>query len=127
MPPTIRSPRYNIEIPSGTLVAGDTFYVNLAEIAECAHEIPYNNVVLRNFSNQRFKVEYGDTKMYVGTSEIFADDSAYGTTSIKITNVSNQTQDDIIFVVLQRTISTTDAIIAGITGKNFHEIANGEV
>ena len=125
--PTLRSPRYNIELPSGTLAAGDTYYINLADIPECAHEIPYNNVVLRNFSNQRFKIEYGDTKMYVGTSEIFADDTAYGTTSIKITNVTNETQDDILFVVLQRTISTTDAVIAGITGENFHKIANGEV
>lgn len=127
MPPTLRSPRYNIEIPSGTLNAGDTYYINFADIAECAHEIPYNNVVVRNFSNQRFKIEYGDTKMYVGTSEIFADDTAYGTTSIKVTNVSNQPQDDIIFIVLQRSISTTDAVIAGITGENFHKIANGEV
>lgn len=125
--PTLRSPRYNISIPSGTLAAGDVYYVNLADVPECAREIPYNNVLLRNFSNQRLKVEYGDTMMVVGASEIFADDSAYGTTSIKITNTSNEAQDDEIYLVLQRTITTDAAIVASVTGMNIHEIANGDV
>lgn len=125
--PTLRSPRYNISIPSGTLAAGGVYYVNLADVPECAREIPYNNVLLRNFSNQRLKVEYGDTMMVVGASEIFADDAAYGTTSIKITNTSNEAQDDEIYLVLQRTITADAAIVASVTGMNIHEIANGDV
>ena len=125
--PTLRSPRYNISIPSGTLAAGDVYYINLADIPECAREIPYNNVLLRNFSNQRLSVEYGDTKMVVGASEIFSDDSAYGTTSIKITNTSATAQDDEIYVVLQRTITADAAIVANVTGMNIHEIANGDI
>lgn len=127
MTPTLRSPRFNISIPSGTLQAGQTYFVNLADIPECAHELPYNNVTLRNFSDNRLKVEYGDTVMIVGASEIFADDEAFGTTSIKITNTSNEAQTDEIFVVLERSISTNALITAYITGENLFKAANGDV
>lgn len=127
MTPTLRSPRFNISIPSGTLQAGQTYFVNLADIPECAHELPYNNVVLRNFSDNRLRVEYGDTVMIVGASEIFADDEGFGTTSIKITNTSNQTQTDEIFVVLERSISTNALITAYMTGENLFKAANGDV
>lgn len=125
--PTLRSPRYNISIPSGTLQAGQVYYINLAEVPECAREIPYNNVTLRNFSNNRLKVEYGDTVMIVGSSEIFADDRAHGTTSIKITNTSNETQDDDIYIVLERNITTDALLTAYITGGNLYETANGDI
>lgn len=125
--PTLRSPRYNISIPSGTLQAGQVYYINLAEVPECAREIPYNNVTLRNFSNNRLKVEYGDTVMIVGSSEIFADDRAYGTNSIKITNTSNTAQDDDIYIVLERSITTDALLTAYITGGNLYETANGDI
>lgn len=127
MTPTLRSPRFNISIPSGTLQAGQTYFVNLADIPECARELPYNRVTLRNFSDNRLRVEYGDTVMIVGASEIFVDDEAFGTTSLKITNTSATAQDDEIFVVLERSISTNALITAYVTGENLFKTANGDV
>lgn len=127
MTPTLRSPRFNISIPSGTLAAGEVYYVNLADIPQCARELPYNRVTVRNFSDNRLRVEYGDTVMIIGASEIYSDTEAYGTTSIKITNTSNTAQDDEIFVVVERTVSTEALLTSYVTGENLFKTANGDI
>lgn len=127
MTPTLRSPRFSYLIQPGALAAGQTFYLNLADIPECAHEIPYNRVTIRNFSDQRLRVEYGDTVMIIGASEVFVDEEAYGTTSIKVTNTSLTQQDDEIFIVIERSISTNALISAYVTGENLFKAANGDV
>lgn len=125
--PTLRSPRYSYLIQPGALGPGQSLYLNLANIPECAHEIPYNNVLVRNFSDQRLRVEYGDTVMIIGASEVFADNEAYGTTSIKITNTSLTQQDDEIYIVIQRNVSTEALLTAMMTGENLYKVANGDI
>lgn len=126
MSPSLRSPRYNIMIESGTLAAGDVAFYNLADIPQCAREIPYNSIVFRNFSSNRYKVEYGDTVVYIGGYEVFTDNEAYGLRSVKITNTSLTTQDDDITVIISREITAAAAVVASITGDNLYAVANGD-
>lgn len=127
MTPTLRSPRFSYLIQPGALAAGQTFYLNLADIPQCAREIPYNRVTIRNFSDQRLRVEYGDTVMIIGASEVFSDDEAYGTTSIKITNTSLVQQDDEIYIVIERGVNTNALLTAYMTGENLFKVANGDI
>lgn len=125
--PTLRSPRFSYLIQPGALGPGQSLFLNLADIPQCAHEIPYNTVTVRNFSDQRLRVEYGDTVMIIGASEVFSDDEAYGTTSIKITNTSLVQQDDEIYIVIERGVSTNALLTAMLTGENVFKVANGDV
>jgi len=126
--PTLRSPRYNINIVSGTIAASGMYYRDLTKIPICAEEIPYNNIIIRNFSSQRYKIEYGDSIVIIGASEVFIDDKAYGTKDLKITNLDNvNAQDDLIYITLSRDISAEQAIVASITDENLHRVANGEI
>lgn len=127
MTPTLRSPRFSYLIQPGALGPGQSLFLNLADIPQCAHEIPYNTVTVRNFSDQRLRVEYGDTVMIIGASEVFSDDEAYGTTSIKITNTSLVQQDDEIYIVIERGVSTNALLTAMLTGENVFKIANGDI
>lgn len=126
MSPSLRSPRYNIRIVSGTLTAGETVFYNLADVPECAREIPYNSIVFRNFSSNRYRIEYGDTVVYIGGYEVFSDDEAYGLRTLKITNTSATAQDDDLTVIISREISTAAAVVAAITGDNLFSVANGD-
>lgn len=127
MTPTLRSPRYSYLIQPGALAPGQTLFLNLADIPQCAREIPYNRVTVRNFSDQRLRVEYGDTVMIIGASEVFSDDEAYGTTSIKITNTSLVQQDDEIYIIIERGVNTNALLTAYMTGENVFKVANGDV
>lgn len=126
MSPSLRSPRYSIYIESGTLAAGDTVFYNLADVPKCAREIPYNSIVFRNFSSNRYKVEYGDTVVFIGGYEVFADDEAFGLRTLKITNTSTALQDDDLTVILSREITAAAAVVAGFTGDNLYAVANGD-
>ena len=125
--PTLRSPRYFISIPAATIAANGSYFVNLATIPECAEQIPYNNIFIRNYSSGRYRLEYGDTKAVLGQSEIYSDDTAYGTTSLKITNIDSTAQDDLIYVTLSREVTTQAAVVAYLTSQNLAKVNNGDV
>lgn len=126
MSPTLRSPRYNLNIEVGTLAAGAVKFFNLEDVPICCNELPYNNIVFRNFSSNRYKVEYGDTVVYIGGYEVFSDDEAFGLRSIKITNTSTSTQDDDISIIVSREITAAAAVVAAFTGDNLFAVSNGD-
>lgn len=127
MSPTLRSPRFTISLPAATIAAGGNYFVNLATNPATAEQIPYNNIFIRNYSTGRYMLEYGDTKAVLGQSEIYSDDTAYGTTSLKITNIDNTAQDDLIFITLSREVTAQAAIVAYLTSQNLAKVTNGDI
>lgn len=124
--PTLRSQRFPLTISASALAAGATKFWNFATDDVKASEIPFNNIVIKNFSGQRLFVEYGDTQVYLAGYEIYEDDAAYGTTSLKISNVDTVSNDDMIYVIVSREVTADAAILANLTGQNLYQISNGD-
>ena len=90
-------------------------------------EVPFNNIIIRNFSEQRLKVTYGhDTVVIVGAKEIYQDDAAYGLTNIRIENTNGKPTNDIIYIQVSRVVTGDMALLAMASGENVMKIANGD-
>jgi hypothetical protein len=126
--PTLRSRRFNGTIDKNTLAGGYVSFVDFGLDPEISKELPLNNILIRNFSGQRLKVEYGkDTVAYVGGNEVYVDDAAYGLVNLKITNTETAANSDVIFWQVSRVVTGDMAMIAMATGENILKIANGGV
>lgn len=125
---SLRSPRYVFEIPASAIPAGGVYLIELANDEAYAENAPYNTILIRNFSGQRLDIKYGDTRYLMGPSEILNDDKAYGTNRVIIANLDTLTaNDDIIYVMVSRVVSSDDCIIATTTGENIYTVSNGGV
>ena len=124
---TLRSPRYNFTIAAGTIAAGGSYLIELEKDEKYAENVPYNDVLIRNFSGQRITVSYGDTTQIMGASEVMHDTEAYGTRRLLITNSDSTANDDIIFVMISRNVTADHCIISDKTGESLYNIAGGGV
>lgn len=125
---SLRSPRYNFTIPAGTISAGGSYLIELEKNEKYAENVPYNDVLIRNFSGQRITVRYGDTIQIMGASEVMHDTEAYGTRRLLISNSdATVANDDIIFVMISRNVTAAHCIISDKTGDNLYTIAGGGV
>lgn len=125
---TLRSPRYNFTIPAGAISAGGSYLIELEKNEKYAENVPYNDVLIRNFSGQRITVRYGDTMQIMGASEVMHDTEAYGTRRLLIANSDTTVaNDDIIFVMISRNVTADHCIISDKTGDNLYTIAGGGV
>lgn len=125
--PTLRSRRFSQMLPAGTIAAGSAYFVDFKQNPEMLREIPFNNIIIRNFSSCRLVVRYGhDSVAVIGTNEIFSDNEAYGLTNLTIENTSLINTDDLIYFQVSRVVTGDMAMIAQATGENILKIANGE-
>ena len=125
---TLRSPRYNFTIAASAIAAGGSYLIELEKDEKYAENVPYNDVLIRNFSGQRITVSYGDTTQIMGASEVMHDTEAYGTRRLLITNSDPTTaNDDIIFVMISRNVTADHCIISDKTGESLYNIAGGGV
>lgn len=130
---TLRSPRYNYTIPAGALLAGGMWFKDFAADNKTANEVPFNNIIVRNFSSQRLRVSYGDSVWIVGGSELLNDSTAYGLTNLKIQNLDGTAPtNDLIFIVVWRQVDASAAMLAkiipelsGVQLAEMFSIANG--
>ena len=95
--PTLRSTRFQRILEAGDIAAGGVWFEDFTTNPQMLRDTPFNNIIIRNFSDQRLKVTYGhDTVVIVGAKEVYMDDAAYGLTNLRIENTSNAATDDII-------------------------------
>lgn len=122
---TLRSPRYTFTIPAG-IAPGGTYVIELETDPKYADNVPFNTVLLRNFSSQRIEARYGDTLQIMGGSEVMSDTSAYGTRRIIIRNMDTASAtSDIVFVMISRDVSAEACIIANTTGESIYSVSGG--
>lgn len=125
---TLRSRRFYKEINAGDLTASSNIFYDFSTERLTADEVPFNNIMIRNFSAQRIRVTYNDTIAIIGANEVYSDDSAYGLRNLLIENTSTtDANSDLIFIQFSRVVSGDAALIADITGENMFDVANGVV
>lgn len=125
--PTLRSRRFSQMLPAGTISAGSVYFADFKENPEMLREIPFNNIIIRNFSACRLVVKYGhDSVAVIGANEIFSDNEAYGLTNLTIENTSDADTDDLIYYQVSRVVTGDMAMVSMATGENILKIANGE-
>jgi len=125
---TLRSRRFYETLEAGELAVASSVFYNFSTDAKTADEVPFNNILIRNFSLQRIKVSYNDTIAIIGANEIYSDDSAYGLRNLTVENTSTtDANSDIIFIQISRVVTSNAAIIADVTGQNIYDVANGAV
>lgn len=125
--PTLRSTRFQRILEAGDIAAGALWFEDFTTNPQMLRDIPFNNIIIRNFTTQRIKVTYGhDTVVIVGAKEVYQDDAAYGLTNLKIENTSNEATDDIIYVQVSRVVTGDMALLAMASGENVMRVANGD-
>lgn len=125
--PTLRSRRFSKMLPAGTISAGSAYFEDFTKNPEMLREVPFNNIIIRNFSACRLVVKYGhDSVAVIGANEIFSDNEAYGLTTLSIENTSEAATDDLIYYQVSRVVTGDMAMVAMATGENLLKIANGE-
>lgn len=125
--PTLRSTRFQRILNAGDIGANALWFEDFTSNPQMLRDVPFNNIIIRNFSDQRLKVTYGhDTVVIVGAKEVYADDAAYGLTNLRIENTSNLATDDIIYVQVSRVVTGDMALLALASGENVLKIANGD-
>lgn len=125
--PTLRSTRFQRILEAGDIAAGAVWFEDFTKNPQMLRDVPFNNIIIRNFSDQRLIVRYGhDTVVIVGAKEVYQDDAAYGLTNLRIENTSNAVTDDIIYVQVSRVVTGDMALLAMASGENVMRIANGD-
>lgn len=125
--PTLRSTRFTKILEAGDIVGNGVYFEDFSLNPQMLRELPFNNIIIRNFSEQRLKVTYGhDTVVIVGAKEVYTDDTAYGLTNIRIENTTENPIDDIIYIQVSRVVTGSMASLALLTGENIMKIANGD-
>lgn len=125
--PTLRSTRFQKILEAGEIDAGAMWFMDFTTNPQMLREVPFNNIIIRNFSEQRLKVTYGhDTVVIVGAKEIYQDDAAYGLTNLRIENTNGKPTNDIIYIQVSRVVTGDMALLAMASGENVMKIANGD-
>ncbi len=125
--PTLRSTRFQKILETGAIAGGAMWFDDFTTNPQMLREVPFNNIIIRNFSEQRLKVTYGhDTVVIVGAKEIYQDDAAYGLTNLKIENTEAKPTNDIIYIQVSRVVTGDMALLSMASGENVMKIANGD-
>lgn len=125
--PTLRSTRFQKLLEAGDIAAGAMWFEDFTTNPQMLREVPFNNIIIRNFSEQRLKVTYGhDTVVIVGAKEIYQDDAAYGLVNLRIENTDTKPTNDIIYIQVSRVVTGDMALLSMASGENVMKIANGD-
>lgn len=125
--PTLRSTRFQKILEAGDIAAGALWFDDFTTNPQMLREVPFNNIIIRNFSEQRLKVTYGhDTVVIVGAKEIYQDDAAYGLTNLRMQNLDTHATNDIIYIQVSRVVTGDMALLSMASGENVMKIANGD-
>lgn len=125
--PTLRSTRFQKLLEAGDIPAGAMWFEDFTTNPQMLREVPFNNIIIRNFSEQRLKVTYGhDTVVIVGAKEIYQDDAAYGLVNLRIENTDTKPTNDIIYIQVSRVVTGDMALLSMASGENVMKIANGD-
>lgn len=125
--PTLRSTRFQKLLEAGDIAAGAMWFEDFTTNPQMLREVPFNNIIIRNFSEQRLKVTYGhDTVVIVGAKEIYQDDAAYGLVNLRIENTDSKPTNDIIYIQVSRVVTGDMALLSMASGENVMKIANGD-
>lgn len=125
--PTLRSTRFQKLLEAGDISAGAMWFEDFTTNPQMLREVPFNNIIIRNFSEQRLKVTYGhDTVVIVGAKEIYQDDAAYGLVNLRIENTDTKPTNDIIYIQVSRVVTGDMALLSMASGENVMKIANGD-
>jgi hypothetical protein len=125
--PTLRSTRFQKLLEAGDIDAGAMWFEDFTTNPQMLREVPFNNIIIRNFSEQRLKVTYGhDTVVIVGAKEIYQDDAAYGLVNLRIENTDSKPTNDIIYIQVSRVVTGDMALLSMASGENVMKIANGD-
>lgn len=125
--PTLRSTRFQKLLEAGDIAAGAMWFEDFTTNPQMLREVPFNNIIIRNFSEQRLKVTYGhDTVVIVGAKEIYQDDAAYGLINLRIENTDSKPTNDIIYIQVSRVVTGDMALLSMASGENVMKIANGD-
>lgn len=125
--PTLRSTRFQKILEAGDIKAGAMWFDDFTTNPQMLREVPFNNIIIRNFSEQRLKVTYGhDTVVIVGAKEIYQDDAAYGLTNLRMQNLDTHATNDIIYIQVSRVVTGDMALLSMASGENVMKIANGD-
>lgn len=125
--PTLRSTRFQKLLEAGDISGGAMWFEDFTTNPQMLREVPFNNIIIRNFSEQRLKVTYGhDTVVIVGAKEIYQDDAAYGLVNLRIENTDTKPTNDIIYIQVSRVVTGDMALLAMVSGENVMKIANGD-
>ena len=125
--PTLRSTRFQKLLEAGDIAAGAMWFEDFTTNPQMLREVPFNNIIIRNFSEQRLKVTYGhDTVVIVGSKEIYQDDAAYGLVNLRIENTDSKPTNDIIYIQVSRVVTGDMALLSMASGENVMKIANGD-
>lgn len=125
--PTLRSTRFQKILDVGAIAGGAMWFDDFTTYPQMLREVPFNNIIIRNFSEQRLKVTYGhDTVVIVGAKEIYQDDAAYGLTNLRIENTEAKPTNDIIYIQVSRVVTGDMALLSMASGENVMKIANGD-
>jgi hypothetical protein len=125
--PTLRSTRFQKLLEAGDIDAGAMWFEDFTTNPQMLREVPFNNIIIRNFSEQRLKVTYGhDTVVIVGAKEIYQDDAAYGLINLRIENTDSKPTNDIIYIQVSRVVTGDMALLSMASGENVMKIANGD-
>lgn len=125
--PTLRSTRFQKLLEAGEIDAGAMWFEDFTTNPQMLREVPFNNIIIRNFSEQRLKVTYGhDTVVIVGAKEIYQDDAAYGLVNLRIENTDSKPTNDIIYIQVSRVVTGDMALLSMASGENVMKIANGD-
>lgn len=122
---TLRSPRKTITIPAGEIPAGGLWEHDYTADPTTARDVPYNYLILQNFSAQVLRVSYGDSVIYVPAQNVWIDDMAYGIRRIQITNTGVAATSGLINVIVSRVVGSDAATVSNVTGANLFDVANG--
>jgi len=106
----LESPPFRYEVPTGLAAGGS--YSKAYEKAEDPEKkyLPFNLMTISNFSNQKIKVEIGDTitKTIFPSSELTIEvDAIY---RWRITNVDSVATDDIVEVILEKRLTERELL-----------------
>lgn len=125
---SLRSPAFVQVIQIGQLAAGTSYYHNYQTDDNIGGFVPLNNLIVQNFSGQRLSLSYGDRKnIILRPNSNFSDPQAYGIRSIEVKNLdAANANDDLIQIIVQRTVTGNDALIAAALGLPLAQVSRGD-
>ena len=112
MPIKLTSPPFEYEIPEG-LEVNANYTANLEMVANTtADYVPFNSIVIDNFSAQTVKLLYGSGHYVYVRGNSMAEIEQNGIRSFTVQNVSGVPTDGIIVVYVQKKITADIALEA---------------
>lgn len=125
---SLRSPAFVQVIQTGQLAAGTSYYHNYQTDDNIGGFVPLNNLIVQNFSGQRLSLSYGDRQnIILRPNSNFTDPQAYGIRSIEVKNLdAANANDDLIQIIVQRTVTGDDALIAAALGLPLAQVSRGD-